>query len=84
MAWSFRKKIKVAPGIHINLSNKGVSTSFGTKGASITAGPRGTYLNTSISGTGFYRRHKIRGSSRNNSIVSTNVASQFFSSSTNK
>ena len=74
MAWSFRKRIKVAPGVHINLSKKGVSTSFGTKGASLTTGPRGTYLNTSIPGTGLYRRQKIRGSGRNNSIESTNAA----------
>lgn len=83
MAWSFRKRIKIAPGVHINLSKKGVSTSIGTKGASITTGPRGTYLNTSIPGTGFYRRQKIRRRNRNSSIVSTNTTSQFFSSSTN-
>ena len=82
MAWSFRKRIKVAPGVHINLSKKGVSTSFGTKGASLTTGPRGTYLNTSIPGTGLYRRQKIRGSGRNNSIESTNAASHFFSTTT--
>ena len=82
MAWSFRKRIKVAPGVHINLSKKGVSTSFGTKGASLTTGPRGTYLNTSIPGTGLYRRQKIRGSGRNNSIESTKAASHFFSTTT--
>ena len=59
MAWSFRKRIRIAPGVHINLSKSGVSTSFGPKGAKITVGPKGTYLHTSIPGTGFYNRQKI-------------------------
>lgn len=48
MAWNYRKRIKIAPGIHINLSKKGISTSFGPKGFSITTGKKGTYLNRSI------------------------------------
>lgn len=59
MAWSYRKRVKVAPGVHLNISKSGVSTSFGTKGMSITSGPRGTYVNTSIPGTGLYNRQKI-------------------------
>ena len=59
MAWSYRKRIKVAPGVHLNVSKSGVSTSMGTKGMSITSGPKGTYLNTSIPGTGLYNRQKI-------------------------
>ena len=59
MAWSFRKRVRIAPGVHINLSKSGVSTSFGPKGAKITVGPKGTYLHTSIPGTGFYNRQKI-------------------------
>lgn len=64
MAWSFRKRIKIAPGIHINLSRSGVSTSIGPKGAKLTLGPKGTYLNTSIPGTGIYKRKKISSSSK--------------------
>lgn len=59
MAWSFRRRIKVAPGVHLNISKSGVSTSYGMKGMSITTGPRGTYLNTSIPGTGLYNRQRI-------------------------
>ena len=59
MAWSYRKRIKVAPGVHLNVSKSGVSTSIGMKGMSITSGPKGTYLNTSIPGTGLYNRQKI-------------------------
>lgn len=61
MAWSFKKRKKIAPGVHLNFSKRGVSSSFGVKGFSITTGPRGTYLNTGIPGTGLYNRQKISG-----------------------
>lgn len=59
MAWSFRKRIKIAPGVNINLSKSGISTSIGPKGAKVTIGPKGTYLHTGIPGTGLYNRQKI-------------------------
>jgi AAA+ superfamily predicted ATPase len=52
------------PGIHLNVSKKGISTTFGMRGASITTGKNGTYLNTSIPGTGMYNRQKIGGKNR--------------------
>ena len=45
----------------MNVSKKGVSMTFGVRGASITTGKNGTYLNTSIPGTGIYKRQKISG-----------------------
>lgn len=45
MAWSFHKRIKIIPGVHLNLSKSGISTSIGVKGASFTFGRTGTYLN---------------------------------------
>lgn len=59
MAWSFRKRIKIAPWAHINLSRSGISTSVGPKGAKVTVGPKGAHLHTSIPGTGIYKRKKI-------------------------
>ena len=48
MAWQYRKRIKIAPGINLNVSKGGVSTTIGTRGATITTGKNGTYLNTGI------------------------------------
>ena len=59
MSWSFRKRIRIAPGININLSKSGVSTSVGPKGAKVSVGPKGTYLHTGIPGTGIYKRQKV-------------------------
>ena len=72
MAWKFRKRIKIAPGVTINVSRSGVSTTIGPKGASVNIGKKGTYLNTGIPGTGIYDRQKISGgTSRRSSVMST-------------
>ena len=72
MAWNYRKKIKIAPGVHLNFSKKGVSTSIGPKGAKVTFGKNGTYMSTSIPGTGLYSRQKISGCNSNTSCVEQN------------
>lgn len=60
MSIRFRKRIRLAPGIHLNLSGSGLSMSVGPRGASMTFGGRGgTYLNTGIPGTGLYSRQRI-------------------------
>lgn len=71
MAWNFRRRKKIAPGVYINMSKKGISTTIGPKGASMTFGPNGTYLNTSIPGTGMYNRRKISANSSKNNISFT-------------
>ena len=45
MALFFRKRIKILPGVTLNLSKSGVSATVGRKGASVSVGKRGTYLN---------------------------------------
>jgi len=59
----FRKSIKLAPGIRMNLSGSGVSWTLGPRGASIGIGKRGTFLNTGLPGTGLYSRDRIGGGS---------------------
>ena len=59
MGWRYRKRIKILPGIHINISKSGISTNVGVKGASVTFGPKGTYVNSGLPGTGLYRRDKV-------------------------
>ena len=59
MGWRYRKRIKIAPGIHLNISKSGISTTIGPRGASVNIGPNGTYVNTGIPGTGLYNRQKI-------------------------
>jgi len=65
MAIGFRKRVKIAPGVNLNFSKKGVSATIGGKGASINVGKKGVYANASIPGTGIYSRNKIVGRSGN-------------------
>lgn len=57
----FRRKAKLFPGVYLNFSKSGISTTIGVPGASINFGKKGTYLNTGIPGTGFYDRQKLDG-----------------------
>ena len=59
MALRYRKRIKIAPGIYINISKSGVSTTIGPRGASVNFGKNGTYVNAGIPGTGLYERQRI-------------------------
>jgi len=52
MGFRFRKSVKVAPGVRVNVSKSGVSTSIGPRGAKINVSNRGVRVTTSIPGTG--------------------------------
>jgi hypothetical protein len=55
----FRRRIRLFPGMYINLSKTGISTTVGIPGASINLGRQGAFLNTGIPGTGLYDRQRI-------------------------
>lgn len=57
----FRRKTKLFPGVYLNFSKTGISTTIGVPGASINFGKQGAYVNTGIPGTGIYNRQKIGG-----------------------
>ena len=59
MAWAFRRRIKVIPGVYINLSKSGVSANTGIRGASLTFRSDGVYRNLGLPGTGIYSRQKV-------------------------
>ena len=54
MAFRFWRRVKIAPGVSLNLSKSGGSLSFGPRGAKYTVGPRGTRQTVGIPGTGMY------------------------------
>lgn len=68
----FRKRVKILPGVHINVSKSGLGLNVGVPGANITLNKRGTTLNTGIPGTGIYSREKI--SANDHSIRQTQVS----------
>ena len=52
MGFRFQKRIKVLPGVTINLSKSGASTSIGTRGAHVNIGKRGVKGTVGLPGTG--------------------------------
>lgn len=59
MGIRFRRRIRLAPGLHLNLSGSGVSLSAGLRGASLTVGRDGVWANVGIPGSGIYQRERI-------------------------
>ena len=55
----FRKRIKIAPGVNLNLSNSGISGTFGPRGASVNVGKKGVHANLGVPGTGLYTRQRL-------------------------
>lgn len=62
MGLKFKRRQKLFPGVYLNFSTRGISTTIGIKGFNVNVGSKGTYLNTGIPGTGLYDRKKISGS----------------------
>lgn len=52
MAFRFRKSVRIAPGIRLNFSRSGVSTTLGGRGLSVNMGRRGTRVTAGLPGTG--------------------------------
>lgn len=59
MALRFRKTINIAPGIRLNISKTGISTSVGPKGATVNIGRGRRKLTTGIPGTGISQQHNL-------------------------
>jgi hypothetical protein len=55
--FQFRRRIKIAPGVHWNIGKKGSSVSFGGHGLSHTIGPQGSRTTIGIPGTGVSYTH---------------------------
>ena len=62
MGFRFRRSIRLAPGLRLNVGKRGVSLGTGVRGASMSFGSRGTYTNFGIPGTGLSLRQRVGGS----------------------
>ena len=59
MPFRFQKRISILPGVRINLSKSGVSTSLGPRGADVNIGRDGVTANAGIPGTDLSYRQKL-------------------------
>ncbi len=62
MALRFRRSIRLAPGIRLNLGLHGAGLSVGPRGLHVGVNRRGMYTSAGIPGSGIYAIHHIRGS----------------------
>jgi hypothetical protein len=64
MGLRFWRRVRIIPGLRMNLSRSGVSLSVGRRGMWYTAGPKGQRATLGLPGTGiFWTEHSKRGSS---------------------
>ena len=52
MGWRFSKRVKVLPGVSLNFSKSGISTSIGPRGAKVTIGHGQVRETVGVAGTG--------------------------------
>ena len=52
MGFRFRKSIKILPGVRLNFSKSGISTSIGVPGATVNISGKGTRTTVGLPGTG--------------------------------
>lgn len=64
MGFRFSRRIKIMPGVRVNLGLKGSSLSVGGRGASTNVGRRGVHANVGIPGTGIGYRERVAAPSR--------------------
>ncbi|MET3203147.1 UNVERIFIED_ORG: putative MnhB-related membrane protein [Bacillus proteolyticus] len=76
MGFRFRKSIKIAPGVKLNVSKRGVGVSAGVKGANVSVGPSGSRITTSIPGTGLSYEKRLNSKKGGNSQVNNLQISQ--------
>jgi hypothetical protein len=76
MSFRFQKRVKVAPGLRLNISKRGISTSVGRRGASVTLGRSGLYSNVGLPGSGLSYRTKLDKATGRASYTSSQKNSQ--------
>ena len=79
MSFRFWRRIRIAPGVTLNLSKSGRSLSFGVRGAHFTVGPHGKRVTAGIPGTGLFytstlsgNKHSGRKSTTSGSVAARN------------
>jgi hypothetical protein len=61
MGLRFRRSVKIMPGVRLNFSAQGMSTTIGPRGSNVNLGSRGAFLNVGLLGTGLSYRSRLTG-----------------------
>ena len=60
MTLRFRRSIRIAPGVRVNLGLHGAGLSVGPRGLHVGLNRQGAYASAGIPGTGLYAIHHVR------------------------
>jgi hypothetical protein len=60
VGFRFRRRLRIVPGLHLNLSRSGISATVGVPGLRVTLGKRPA-LNVGLPGTGISYRESLGG-----------------------
>jgi hypothetical protein len=60
MSLRFFRRVRIVPGLRVNLSKSGASVSIGRRGAWYTIGPRGQRVSVGLPGTGLFWVERAR------------------------
>jgi hypothetical protein len=61
MGWRFRRSLRIAPGVRLNMGKSGLtSLSVGGRGATLNLGKRGVTSTVSLPGTGLSYQHRYK------------------------
>ncbi|MCU1317498.1 MAG: hypothetical protein JWN63_2820 [Candidatus Acidoferrum typicum] len=71
MGFRLSRRIRLFPGVRLNVSKSGVSASLGRRGAWLTVGPRGTRATVGLPGTGVSYTTTSPSSSHHETAVET-------------
>jgi hypothetical protein len=63
MGVRLRRSVRLFPGVRLNFSRSGVTTTVGVRGATMTLGGHGTHVNVGLPGTGLSYRTRLAPSS---------------------
>ena len=64
MGFRFRRSVRIAPGLRLNLSKGGVSATLGRPGASVNIGRRGVQGTAGLPGSGLSYQTRLAGRGR--------------------
>jgi hypothetical protein len=59
MGFRFQRRLRILPGVTINVSKSAVSVTAGVKGAHVTAGTNGARVGASLPGTGLSWNERV-------------------------
>jgi hypothetical protein len=69
VGWRLWRRVRIAPGVTINISKSGLSTSIGPRGIKATFGRRATRLTAGLPGTGLFYTTQLKGSAGHENAV---------------